>query len=919
MTEKIGVSLVKESKSEKKLKTGNFIKINIQKENPKIEVKKIPKPVIINKVPKEQIIEEKLPIRVAKPIILKKQIQNTNYFEEKLPVKIAKPIVLKRKPIPKKDIIKSNIDRKNSINLSRNNTKLIAKHNLNLEEIYKSTSKRNILRSNMNKKRELLKKVEQPKSLDLKSKITTNNSKINIYLVLILISFIFVIISPIFFVNSNWIFSWEIIKTVVFGVGIFLISIFFLLLWAIGNIDYQKKFTAYDATILLFGIGLIILTILNKDISLVWGNVQRPFDSGIIYLALILLYFILRFFVNLNFVKFVLNIWSILIIVSVTPLILVSSFDIQPIDLLQKLFPSYTFLSSSIIQIAILTILSIISLWYISYGQKGISLIFNNFILLLGVFYYILLLQIIQNQTLLIVSIAMAMILFLVDLKENNITKNKFSFKYIIWSISLVIGIFTSIFVKSNSLTQEFYLNFSQGLNYTRQSLGDSLLYGKGVSYTWNKFLPNDFLQTSVWDTDLFNFWSEIFNFIVRVGSFGLIFILIILLLIGLDFLASIIQTKFINKEQSLVLVLFILLLFFPMELIAKIGVILLIVLYLGKENFNFPMNLWQGKTGLKNYNSQIVSVIGILSFGLIFLNFIVVSNFIKAFQAHNLYELAIASTDESINLEKITESKNKFTNYSLYFEYYIQQETKLLDKKLTEIIQNQDENNTEQISELNQKIKSLLDEIAIQKIRYPYSLNIINSEIDLKFLIKRYGSINDEDILENINLAENLKPNSPKWDFYRAKLYILSYQTNSNPEFIDKAIEYIEKSLNKNTTYVLGYELYADIYAILKDNPNQIKVLEKYIEIVQKNKKVADVKLIYRLANLYYQEKEYQLSEQLLNVLIRDLPESIDSYVLLGDVYIAQGETEKAKFVFEKALEKQPDLEIAKEKLKNL
>jgi len=69
----------------------------------------------------------------------------------------------------------------------------------------------------------------------------------------------------------------------------------------------------------------------------------------------------------------------------------------------------------------------------------------------------------------------------------------------------------------------------------------------------------------------------------------------------------------------------------------------------------------------------------------------------------------------------------------------------------------------------------------------------------------------------------------------------------------------------------------------------------------------------------LYYQEKEYQLSEQLLNVLIRDLPESIDSYVLLGDVYIAQGETEKAKFVFEKALEKQPDLEIAKEKLKNL
>jgi len=743
--------------------------------------------------------------------------------------------------------------------------------------------------------------------------------KINIYLVLILIAFIFVIIAPIFVVNSNWVFSWEIIKTIVFAVGIFLISIFFLLLWALGNIDYDKKFTAYDVTILLFGIGVVILAILNKDTSFLWGNVQRPFDSGIIYLALILFYFILRFFVNNDFVKFVLNLWSVFVILSVTPLILVSSFDIKPIDFLQKLFPSYTLLSSSIIQIAILTILSLISLWYVSYNQKSLMLIFNNIILVIGTFYYIVLLQIIQNQTLLIVSIAISILLFLFDLKENIVSKNKYVYKYIVWSITLLIAILTSVFIKSTSFTQEFFLNFDQGFKFTQQSLTDSLVYGKGVSYSWNKFLPDNLVNTSMWDTDLFNLWSEIFNFIVRIGSFGLIFLIILVLLIGLDLLASLFQTKFVNKEQLLIIALLLILFFFPIELIAKIGVMLLFVTYTGKQDFNFPINLWKGRIGLKNYNPQIVSVIGILSFGLIFLNFVFLSNFIRVFQAHNLYEMAIASTDEAINVNNITEAKNKFENYSLYFEYYIQQESKLLDKKLTQIIQNREEDNTQQISDLNKKIRSLLDEISVQKIRFPYSLNIINSEIDLKFLIKRYGSINDEEILENINLAESLKPNSPKWDFYRSKLYILSYQTEQKPEFIDKSIEYIEKSLNKNTSYVLGYELYADIYAIINDNINQITVLEKYIEMVQKDKKVADVKLIYRLANLYYQEKEYQLAIELLNVLIRDLPENIDSYMLLSDVYIAQGDTQNARLTLEKALEQQPDLEIIQEKLNNL
>ncbi|MBI3592903.1 MAG: tetratricopeptide repeat protein [Nitrospirae bacterium] len=119
----------------------------------------------------------------------------------------------------------------------------------------------------------------------------------------------------------------------------------------------------------------------------------------------------------------------------------------------------------------------------------------------------------------------------------------------------------------------------------------------------------------------------------------------------------------------------------------------------------------------------------------------------------------------------------------------------------------------------------------------------------------------------------------------------------------VDRAIEFFKESTNKNPMFVKSYNALGEIYENMGDLESAIKYYEMAHEISP-----ANTDRLIALTKLFYKTGETEKAETILKDAVSDVRQDVStSGHLMGEMYLAKNENEKALEMLAKAHKKNP------------
>ena len=119
----------------------------------------------------------------------------------------------------------------------------------------------------------------------------------------------------------------------------------------------------------------------------------------------------------------------------------------------------------------------------------------------------------------------------------------------------------------------------------------------------------------------------------------------------------------------------------------------------------------------------------------------------------------------------------------------------------------------------------------------------------------------------------------------------------------VERAIEFFKEAIAKNPMYVKSYNALGEIYENMGDFESAIKYYERAREISP-----ANTERLLALSKLFYKTGERERAEGILKDAVSDMREDVaESAHLMGEMYLAKNDTEKAIDMLKKAYRQNP------------
>jgi len=140
-----------------------------------------------------------------------------------------------------------------------------------------------------------------------------------------------------------------------------------------------------------------------------------------------------------------------------------------------------------------------------------------------------------------------------------------------------------------------------------------------------------------------------------------------------------------------------------------------------------------------------------------------------------------------------------------------------------------------------------------------------------------------------------------------------------------DKAIEYLQKEINKNPTNVEAYLFMSKIYGQKKDYIKSYNYAQKALELdPQKQDEINKINLtcwaeLYNQGLKYYNEKDFKNSLKSFKSAVKIFPDSLKSKIMLANVYAKVDSSKKAIKIFTEIAEKLPNDVASRKTLANM
>lgn len=177
----------------------------------------------------------------------------------------------------------------------------------------------------------------------------------------------------------------------------------------------------------------------------------------------------------------------------------------------------------------------------------------------------------------------------------------------------------------------------------------------------------------------------------------------------------------------------------------------------------------------------------------------------------------------------------------------------------------------------------------------------------------------------------QELAPNDPRVDVFRANLLVAQYQILTSNEsadvtsegdpqdLLEEAKKSLEIALEKKPNHVPAFIEYERIHTLEGREDLGIEVLEEYITFVTANRLQVDTDLAILLAQNYIREERYNEADQILDSLITQFPNSPVIYFLKGQIAEQREQIGQALEWYKKGLENEPSNETLQEKVNQL
>jgi tetratricopeptide (TPR) repeat protein len=783
-----------------------------------------------------------------------------------------------------------------------------------------------------------------------KSDVNTNNingiqdkSTSRIKFILVLYSIIFLSIT-ILLIVPEWNSMWHLPKSIFFIFGMVLLLLLSSIFWIFGMIKNTVNITLGDAIFIIIGISIVTISLLNPNQIAFWGSTVRLFDSGVFIGFLILFYIINKFFFEQNSLKIIiLFLANLILISSLFSVIAIYIPDlVKSFSIFNTLQPTLSLFAESPQELVFLTLLSIniLSIYIFNPNKNTIISWSLKILFYIGIFTHIMLLIRLPGYIMYILTI-LTLIIHSVNYisklnktsNSNNVNikliANRLSFIYGIVIIFLLALMIIKPFQNNDKFLQFPLLtipNFNSSITVTRQTLQSDTWLGSGnIMYAWNKFNPIS-SENQISDFSFETLGSEIFNLITKNG----LIVFILLICLGIWIMGSFFRIFFIQKNIPLeaypLIICLIGIFIIPFTVITKILFILILIMWSNVFTKYFRP-LIKFELDINKVPASISSLFTFLILLTIAVSVFATTKLFNVIQSQDNILKASNVTDNQVQkLDFLKQAKNLSPNYIEYANFYIPNLTQEIRQQIVElssISQQADSKNIisdKQTSIQNNtaKVQELINEY---KKTFPSDTRVIYWQLELYSISDQYIEVKEADYLYQISRAKELQPNSLYWDLYEAQYYTRQAQKDKelNIDKVNQSKSILNSILEKNIYFIDGYKNYYNVLSLSKDYPEQINILNKYINAIVDKNLIADQNLVYDLALAYQNNKQYDEAISYYTKLLESFPNYTNVYFNLGEIYEVQKKTDLAIQQYQKVLELDSTAEIARKKIEQL
>jgi tetratricopeptide (TPR) repeat protein len=482
---------------------------------------------------------------------------------------------------------------------------------------------------------------------------------------------------------------------------------------------------------------------------------------------------------------------------------------------------------------------------------------------------------------------------------------------------------------KDNTNFSEYSVLANPGLDLSvdiaRQSLQSDTWFGSSnIMYAWNRFTPAD-INLDIPNFSFETLSNELINIVVKNG----IVVLSILILLALWILLSILRIVFIQKAFPMELYILVLsitgIFLIPFTVVSKILFILILILW-----SNIFTKYFKPVCNLNlDINKIPASISSLFTFVILFTIALSLLASNKIYNIFKSQEYIVKASQVQNNLAEqidlLAKAQSKSPYMIEYANLYIQALIKQINEQAIEL---SNDANSEKANIDAEKQKNLQDNITKTqelideyKSKFAMDSRVIYWKLDLYSITHRYGEVDENLYLSNIARGRDLKPQSQDWDIYESQYYARQSQKGQelNSDQLAKAKSILDETINKNQFSTESYKNYYELLALSDDYKAQIKILEKYVNIMLEKDRLVDQELVYLLGVAYQSNKQYIEALAVYNKLLETFPEYTNVYFKLGELYEAQKETDLAVQNYQKVLELDPNAEAARLKLEQL
>ncbi len=737
-----------------------------------------------------------------------------------------------------------------------------------------------------------------------------------------------------FAVVPMWDSAWQFPKSMIMIVGTTLLLILSSILWIFGFIGHKVSINALDIGVSILGFGIGVLSLLNPNEIAFWGSTARLFDAGLFFITLTVLYIIIKLYIEPQYILRLLWVYALAIVGGT--LISVISIYIpslqESIPFLSELTPTFSVLTDSPQELAILHLIATHILFMGMYRKIAkdkqnpllLSVLYGLSLLIQGLL--IIRLSLLPLQVLTIITFIVQLSI-LIGKAYTNIVAIRISFVYTL----LILGIIFCMIIRpfeNNTQFPEYsllaYPSTSLSIDIVRDSIQSGALFGSGsVLYVWNRFSPESINDTDLWDFSFETLSSEVFNIMARYG----LLITILLGLIGLWLIVSLLRALIIRKhllnEQYLICLVLLSVLIFPLGVVGKVLLILILPLWSYTISQYFHP-LFSFSLNLRTIPSHIASVSTFFLLALMGGGVFVSAQTMNMFRSQSYVVEAQSQEDEIKKAELLSQAQQKSPFSIDYTQLNILQNISLINESALalSVKQSQEESiSDEERENLTQKIDETQKLIDEYKKLFPDDVRLVQWQLDIYSITHRYDVVEESIYRDTIKRGIDLRPNYLYWDLYKAQYYIRQSQKGEelDQNQLNQAKELLDGLIARKPDFVEAYQTYYDLYGLEENYRDQIRILDMYVAFVSKNQIIADTNLVYSLGLAYQNNQQYREALLVYNTLIESLPNYVDVYFRMGEVYEVQNLISEAIAQYKKVIELDPNAQAAQEKLDNL